>query len=154
MKIKEAHEVCEEITRSIEEIFVDKRDIIEKTLCASLANGHVLFEDYPGAGKTLLAKLFSKAVGCDWKRIQFTPDLMPADITGTRIWQPDKAEFRYEKGPVFTNVLLGDEINRATPKTQSALLEAMQERSITVGGETRNLEKPFFVLATQNPSEM
>lgn len=154
MKIKKAKEKCERILDSIGEIFVGKQETLKKVLCASLANGHVLFEDYPGLGKTLLTKLFSKTIGSKWKRIQFTPDLMPADIIGTRVWQPNKAEFKLEKGPIFGNVILADEVNRATPKTQSALLEAMEERQVTIEGTLHRLKSPFFVMATQNPLEL
>lgn len=121
-------------------------------LAAALSNGHVLFEDNPGLGKTLLAKVFSKVTGCNWGRIQFTPDLMPADIIGTRVWKG--TEFAIEKGPIFTNVLLADEINRSPPKTQSALLEAMEEKQVTIEGTTFKLAKPFFVIGTENPIEL
>ncbi|MBI4312215.1 MAG: MoxR family ATPase [Chloroflexi bacterium] len=122
-------------------------------LAAALANSHVLFEDYPGLGKTLLAKVFGKALDCQYTRIQFTPDLLPADVIGTKVWRQTDGEFFLVKGPIFTNVLLADEINRAPPKTQSALLEAMEERQLTIDGETHTLEQPFVVLATQNPIE-
>jgi len=125
-----------------------------KLLCASLANCHVLFEDYPGLGKTLLVKTFARVVGCDWKRIQFTPDLMPADILGTKVWKSGTSSFVFEKGPIFTSFLLADEINRSPPKTQSALLEAMEERQVTIEGTTYPLRRPFFVMATQNPIEL
>lgn len=122
-------------------------------LAAALANGHVLFEDNPGLGKTLLAKAFAKITGCDWGRMQFTPDLMPLDILGTRIWKSKTSEFVLEKGPIFTNILLADEINRSPPKVQAALLEAMEERQVTIEGVTLELDKPFIVIATQNPIE-
>ena len=128
--------------------------LLKKILTAALANGHILFEDYPGLGKTLLVKLFAKATGCAFTRIQFTPDMLPADILGTRIWQPNNSNFETILGPVFTQVLLADEINRATPRTQSALLEAMEERQVTIEGETHRLPRPFLVLATQNPIEL
>ncbi|MEI6796658.1 MAG: MoxR family ATPase [Methanomassiliicoccales archaeon] len=134
-------------------IFVGDDIIIRKTLAAALANGHVLFEDNPGLGKTLLAKVFAKVTGCNWGRVQFTPDIMPADITGTKIWRVNESSFTLEKGPVFTNILLADEINRSPPKTQSALLEAMEERQVTIEGVTHKLARPFFVIATQNPIE-
>jgi len=134
-------------------VFVGHPLILRKLLCASLANGHVLFEDNPGLGKTLLAKLLAKVTGCRGGRIQFTPDIMPADILGTRIWRPKVSEFILERGPIFTNILLADEINRAPPKTQAALLEAMEERQVTIEGVTHSLESPFFVIATQNPVE-
>jgi MoxR-like ATPase len=128
--------------------------LLQKVLAASYANGHVLFEDYPGLGKTLLAKAFAKATGCEFNRIQFTPDLMPSDIVGTKVWKADKSSFVLEKGPVFTHILLADEINRSPPKVQSALLECMEERQVTIEGETHRLSAPFIVLATQNPLEL
>jgi MoxR-like ATPase len=134
-------------------VFVGDELIIRKTLAAALANGHVLFEDNPGLGKTLLAKIFAKVTGCNWGRVQFTPDIMPADIVGTKVWRVNESAFTLEKGPVFTNILLADEINRAPPKTQSALLEAMEERQVTIEGVTHKLARPFFVIATQNPIE-
>ena len=132
---------------------VGKRNVLEKMLLAILCDGHVLIEDYPGLAKTLMAKSFATALGCAFKRVQFTPDLLPADITGTYIFDRKTSEFVLRKGPVFTNVLLADEINRAPPKTQAALLEAMQERQTTLEGETHPLPRPFVVFATQNPIE-
>ena len=149
----EARNYCERIIQAVADVFVGDPVILEKLLAAGLANGHVLFEDYPGLGKTLLAKVFTRVIGCDYGRIQFTPDLLPADIIGGKVWRPQEANFELVKGPVFTNVLLADEINRTPPKTQAALLEAMQERRVTIEGETHELEMPFFVLATQNPIE-
>ena len=134
-------------------VFVGEEIILRKLLSAALSNGHVLFEDNPGLGKTLLAKAFAKVTGCNWKRVQFTPDIMPPDILGTKVWKMSTSEFFLEKGPVFTNILLADEINRSPPKTQSALLEAMEERQVTIEGETHKLHYPFFVMATQNPIE-
>lgn len=154
MNIEETKENCDKIIERIADYFVGDEEDLRKVLCASLVNGHVLFEDNPGLGKTLLTKLFAQVTGCDWNRTQFTPDLMPADITGTRVWESKKGEFNLEKGPIFTNILLADEINRATPKTQSALLEAMEESQVTIEGELHELESPFFVIATQNPIEM
>jgi MoxR-like ATPase len=136
---------------------IGQADLIRKTLVGLLAGGHVLLEGVPGLGKTELVKAFSAAIGVSFGRVQFTPDLMPADIVGTQILSEDESghrSFEYRPGPVFTNLLLADEINRATPKTQAALLEAMQERNVTVAGETRALPKPFLVLATQNPIEL
>ncbi len=153
MEISELKSKADEILRTVGEIFVGNPEVPRHLLCGALASGHVLFEDYPGLGKTLLAKTFARAIGCAWGRVQFTPDLVPADIIGTRIWRPRTSEFAVEKGPVFTNVLLADEINRAPPKTQSALLEAMEERQVTIEGTTYPLERPFFVMATQNPIE-
>ena len=147
-------EKCDRILKAVGDVFVGEESLLRKLLCASLANGHVLFEDYPGLGKTLLSKVFAKTLGCKWKRIQFTPDLMPADIIGTRIWKYKTSEFKLEKGPIFTNILLADEINRSPPKTQSALLEAMEERQVTIEGITYRLDQPFFVIATQNPIEL
>lgn len=146
--------IFNQIVKEIGNVFVGEEILLRKLLCAGLANGHVLFEDYPGLGKTLLTKVFAKKVGCNWGRIQFTPDLMPADIVGTRIWKSKSSEFVLEKGPVFTNILLADEINRSPPKTQSALLEAMEEKQVTIEGITNKLKPPFFVVATQNPIEL
>jgi len=135
------------------DIYVGDRQLVEKILAAALANGHVLFEDNPGLGKTLLAKLLSFSIDCDFSRVQCTPDILPADILGTKVWRPNDGSFQLFKGPVFTNVLLLDEINRSPPKTQSAVLEVMEERQVTIEGETHRCEEPFFVLATQNPIE-
>ncbi len=134
--------------------FVARPETIVKILAALLSNCHVLFEDYPGLGKTLLAKIIARVLGCEFKRVQFTPDLLPADIIGTKVWVPSRGKFRLIRGPIFTNILLADEINRAPPKTQAALLEAMEERQVTIEGRTYKLDQPFIVLATQNPIEM
>ena len=134
--------------------FVGDALLLKKILAAALANSHILFEDYPGLGKTLLVKLFAKSTGCAFSRIQFTPDMLPADILGTRVWQPNVGSFETMRGPIFTQVLLADEINRATPRTQSALLGAMEEKQVTIEGETHRLPRPFLVLATQNPIEL
>jgi MoxR-like ATPase len=142
-----------EILDRVESVFVGSRALTEKLLAAALANGHVLFEDNPGLGKTLLVKCFARAIGCESRRVQFTPDILPADILGTKVWNASAGRFEMHPGPIFTNILLADEINRAPPKTQSALLEAMEERQVTIEGETRKLAAPFFVLATQNPIE-
>lgn len=154
MHVDRVRAVSNAILEGLGKVYVGKRMVLRKLLAASLANGHVLFEDYPGLGKTLLAKLFSRITGCSWSRIQFTPDLMPADILGTRVYQMNENKFVLEKGPIFTNILLADEINRAPPKTQSGLLEAMEERQVTIEGVTHKLPPPFFVIATQNPIEM
>ncbi len=146
-------QTCEKILSAVGEVYVGPTSLTRKVLAAALANGHVLFEDAPGLGKTLLVKAFGRALGCHVQRVQFTPDLMPGDIVGSRVWEAQDGRFRLEKGPVFTNVLLADEINRAPPKAQSALLEAMEERQVTIEGSTMLLEAPFFVLATQNPLE-
>jgi MoxR-like ATPase len=132
---------------------VGKDQVLEKVMLAILANSHILFEDYPGLAKTLLARSFAMSMGCGFSRIQFTPDLLPADITGTYVYNVRSGEFELRKGPVFTNILLADEINRAPPKTQAALLEAMQEKQTTLDGKTHILEDPFIVIATQNPIE-
>jgi MoxR-like ATPase len=145
------------VTEEIGKVIVGNKVIVEQILMAFFSKGHVLLEGVPGLGKTLLVKSLSKALGFDFKRIQFTPDLMPADITGTQIVVErgdGRKEFEFRPGPLFTNVLLADEINRATPKTQSAMLEAMEERQVTVAGKTHGLREPFFVMATQNPIEM
>jgi MoxR-like ATPase len=134
-------------------VIVGKEPVLEKVMLAVLANSHILFEDYPGLAKTLLARSFAMSMGCGFSRIQFTPDLLPADITGTYVYNLKTGEFELRKGPVFTNILLADEINRAPPKTQAALLEAMQERQATLDGKTHLLENPFIVIATQNPIE-
>ena len=154
MNVWDVKKVCTTILDGVNKFFVGNRPMLRKLLSASLANGHVLFEDFPGLGKTLLAKIFAKVTGCVWSRIQFTPDLMAADILGTRVWRMKEAKFVLEKGPVFTNILLADEINRSPPKTQSALLESMEERQVTIEGETHRLSAPFFVIATQNPIEL
>lgn len=154
MNFEHFKEVSDMILKAVGDVFVGEQLLLRKLLCAALANGHILFEDYPGLGKTLLAKVFAKVTGCKWRRIQFTSDLMPADIVGTRVWKGDTSEFVLEKGPIFTNILLTDEINRSPPKTQSALLEAMEERQVTIEGITHKLDVPFFVLATQNPIEL
>ncbi len=146
-------EVCERIIDEISSVFVGRREVIEKILACVISNGHVLIEDYPGLGKTLLAKLLSRLLGLKFTRIQFTPDLLPSDILGTKVWKQREGVFELVKGPIFTNVLLADEINRTPPKTQAALLEAMEERQVTIEGETHLLPHPFFVIATQNPIE-
>ncbi len=140
-----------EIVERVSEYYVGSEELVRKILGSSLSNGNVLFEDFPGLGKTLLAKIFARSIGAEFTRVQFTPDLLPADITGTKILR--NGNFVIEKGPIFTNVLLADEINRSPPKTQAALLEAMEERQVTIEGETFMLPSPFFVLATQNPVE-
>lgn len=147
--------VCESILESIEKVFItEDKNVLKKILCAFLSGGHILLEDNPGLGKTTLVKAIARTLDIEWKRIQFTPDLMPADIIGTKIWDTNTGSFKLEKGPLFTNFLLADEINRAMPKTQSALLEAMEEQQITIDGTTHKLKDPFIVMATQNPIEM
>jgi len=141
--------VLDEVERAV----VGKRDRLELVLAGLLADGHVLLEDVPGLAKTLTARSFAEVTGLRFARVQFTPDLLPSDVTGSSIWNQRDAEFAFRAGPIFTNILLADEINRAPPKTQAALLEAMQERQVSTDGETRTLEPPFLVLATQNPIE-
>src|SRR5881296_2602628 len=153
MKVEEAAEKCREVVNQVRKVIVGKEPVLEKVMLAFLANAHVLFEDYPGLAKTLLARSFAMSMGCDFSRIQFTPDLLPADITGTYVYNVKTSEFDLRRGPVFTNILLADEINRAPPKTQAALLEAMQERQATMDGKTHPLTDPFIVIATQNPIE-
>jgi MoxR-like ATPase len=137
----------------VQKAIIGKSEVIDQVMIGLLSDGNLLLEDYPGLAKTLLANTFARALGCDFKRIQFTPDLMPSDITGTKIFDEQKGEFYFERGPIFTNILLADEINRAPPKTQAALLEAMQERQVSIGGKTYQLPRPFIVMATQNPIE-
>ena len=151
--ISEVSKVCKQIIAEVERAVVGKRELLEMIMASALAGGHVLMEDFPGLGKTLSARSFATVLGLEFKRIQFTPDLLPGDITGGYIFNRDKNKFELHKGPVFANILLADEINRASPKTQSALLEAMQEGQVTLEGETMNLPTPFLVLATQNPIE-
>ncbi len=151
--IKDEVERLSDVTEAVNEYFVGNPALVERLLAAVLARGHVLFEDYPGLGKTLLVKTLARTIDTGFRRVQFTPDVLPSDILGTRIWEPEKRAFTLEKGPIFTNILLADEINRAPPKTQSALLEAMEEKQTTLDGERFALPEPFFVLATQNPIE-
>jgi MoxR-like ATPase len=141
------------IIQEVERAVVGKRDALELVLLGLLGGGHVLIEDFPGLAKTLIARSFAQVFAMDFARIQFTPDLMPSDVTGSSVYNQRTADFEFRPGPVFTNLLLGDEINRAPPKTQAALLEAMQERQVTIEGRTNPLEPPFHVIATQNPIE-
>lgn len=141
------------INENVSKVILGKNEIIDLLLTALISGGHILLEDVPGVGKTTMAKALAKSVSCDFKRIQFTPDLLPTDLTGINYFNQRTGEFEFRKGPLFTNILLADEINRATPRTQSSLLECMEERQISVEGETHKLEKPFFVIATQNPIE-
>ncbi len=139
---------------AIAEVIVGYAEAVDLLLTALVSNGHVLIEDVPGVGKTMLARTLAVITGLDFKRIQFTPDLLPSDLTGVNTYDPHRGEFSFQPGPVFTNILLADEINRATPRTQSALLECMQERQVTVAGVTRPVPRPFLTIATQNPVEM
>jgi MoxR-like ATPase len=152
--VKDIAEKSVALVDEVERVIVGKRGVVEKAVLCLLCNGHLLIEDIPGVGKTTLAKALARSIGGLFGRVQFTPDLLPADITGSSIFNQKTAEFEFRAGPIFANVVLVDEINRATPKTQSALLEAMEERQVTTDGESRALPKPFFVLATQNSIEM
>jgi MoxR-like ATPase len=141
------------VTENIEKVIQGKRSTIELVVTSLISEGHVLIEDVPGVGKTLLAKALARSIDCTFQRVQFTPDLLPADITGVSVWNRETGTFNFRAGPVFANVVLGDEINRASPKTQAALLEAMEEQQVTVDTETHHLASPFMVIATQNPIE-
>jgi MoxR-like ATPase len=143
-----------EIRSAVSSVVVGKADVVDRLLVAVLCRGHALLDDVPGVGKTLVARSLATALGCDFHRIQLTPDVMPSDVTGSSVFNQRTSDFEFRPGPIFTQILLADEINRATPRAQSALLEAMQERQVTVDGETRPLPEPFLVLATQNPIEL
>ncbi len=145
--------IAQAISAEVQKVIIGKTHVIDNVLVNILSNGNLLFEDYPGLAKTLMTNTFADALGCDFKRVQFTPDLLPADITGTNIYDAKKGEFTFKPGPLFCNLLLADEINRAPPKTQAALLEAMQEKQVTIGTVTHRLPAPFIVMATQNPVE-
>lgn len=153
MQIKELQVLCDAIKSNISKVMIGNETVINLILTASLARGHILLEDKPGTGKTTMAKAFAKSVDASFKRVQLTPDLMPADIVGLNVFNQKTTEFQLMKGPVFTDILLADEINRTTPRTQSALLEAMEERQVTIDGETLPLPSSFLVIATQNPVE-
>ena len=157
MKIEETAEISSKILDEVNTHIIGKSDTLTQVMLAFLADGHILFEDYPGLAKTMICRAFATASGCDFKRIQFTPDLLPQDLTGSDIYNQKTNDFEFKEGPIFTDILLADEINRATPKTQSALLEAMAEYQTTVSGKTYPLikeNKPFLVIATQNPLEL
>ena len=151
--LQETHDMMQAVLSEAEQVIMGKRPILDLTAVGILAGGNILFEDNPGLAKTLLANTFAQALGINFKRVQFTPDLLPADITGIYIWNQKDQKFEFRKGPLFCNLLLADEINRAPPKTQAALLEAMQEHQVTIEGETHILPEPFVTLATQNPIE-
>jgi MoxR-like ATPase len=146
-------ETTKQLLQEVSKAVIGKQEVLTNVAIGLLANGHILFEDFPGLAKTLMANTFARALGATFKRIQFTPDLLPTDITGTYVYDEKDNEFKFRQGPIFTNILLADEINRAPPKTQAALLEAMQERQVTIEGVTHILPKPFLVMATQNPIE-
>ncbi|WP_034680628.1 AAA family ATPase [Caldalkalibacillus mannanilyticus] len=147
------HPKMNEVIQSVNKVMIGKNDMIELVLVAIMSGGHVLLEDVPGVGKTMLVRSLARSLGCEFKRIQFTPDLLPSDVTGVSIYNQKELNFEFREGPIFGNIILADEINRTSPKTQSALLEAMEEGNITVDGETRRLPLPFNVIATQNPIE-
>jgi len=153
MELSQVRALSDQVLDEIEQAVVGKREPLELVFLGFLADGHVLLEDYPGLAKTLAARSFAQVLGMDFARIQFTPDLMPSDVTGSSIWNQRDADFEFRPGPIFTNLLLADEINRAPPKTQAALLEAMQERQATIESLTHRLTPPFLVVATQNPIE-
>jgi MoxR-like ATPase len=153
LSVDEASELADRITENVEHVIVGQHDAIEHILIAVLSGGHLLLEDVPGVGKTMLARSVAASVDCSFKRVQFTPDLLPSDVTGVNVFNQKTREFEFQPGPVFANVVLGDEINRAPPKTQAALLEAMEEQQVTVDGETHALPDPFTVIATQNDVE-
>ncbi|MGA0352275.1 MAG: AAA family ATPase [Poseidonia sp.] len=152
-RLKAVGAIAQAIAAEVQKVIIGKSHVIDNVLINILSNGNLLFEDYPGLAKTLMTNTFADALGCDFKRVQFTPDLLPADITGTNIYDAKKGEFTFKPGPLFCNLLLADEINRAPPKTQAALLEAMQEKQVTIGTVTHKLPAPFIVMATQNPVE-
>ncbi len=144
---------AQKLIENVEQVIIGKHDTVQLAVVGLLCQGHLLIEDVPGVGKTMLAKSIAKSIGCEFRRIQFTPDMLPSDVTGVRIYNQQTHEFVFQPGPIQANIVLADEINRATPKTQAALLEAMEERQTTIDGETHKLAEPFMVLATQNPIE-
>lgn len=154
VSLTEIKSSADKIRNNVGRVIVGKNQVVDLALVAMLCEGHILFEDVPGIGKTTLAKAFARSLGCSFHRIQFTPDLLPSDVTGLSVYNQKTQEFEFRAGPIMAQIVLADEINRATPRTQSALLEAMQERQITVDGDTKFLPRPFLVLATQNPIEL
>ncbi|MDX8044630.1 MoxR family ATPase [Gracilibacillus sp. S3-1-1] len=153
MELTDIQQFTDKVKANVQQVVVGQEETIDLLLVAMISSGHVLLEDVPGTGKTLMAKSLAKSLSGQFKRIQFTPDLLPTDITGIHFYSQQKSEFEFRAGPIFTNVLLADEINRATPRTQSSLLEAMEERQVTIDGNTHQLRSPFLVIATQNPIE-
>jgi MoxR-like ATPase len=154
MRFAHIYDLAKRVKSNIQRVIVGKEDIIDLLLVALISSGHVLLEDVPGMGKTLLAKCLAKSLDCTFKRVQFTPDLLPSDLSGINYFNQKIGGFEFRPGPIFTNILLADEINRATPRTQSSLLECMEERQVTIDGETMKLQQPFMVIATQNPIEI
>ncbi|MFX1293796.1 MAG: AAA family ATPase [Promethearchaeota archaeon] len=154
MSINEVRDIAQQVITEIRKVVVGKGEIMQNIFIALLSDGHVLLEGVPGVAKTFMANAFATVLGCSFKRIQFTPDMLPADITGTNVFDTESSTFKLKKGPIFANVVLADEINRAPPKTQAALLECMQERQVTLEGTTYKLDRPFIVIATQNPIEL
>lgn len=154
MEIKEVAALAEKLRGNVSKVIIGKDDVIDKVTLCLFCGGHILLEDIPGTGKTTMAKAFARSLSCDFARVQFTPDLLPSELTGINYYNQKESEFEFKPGSVFTNILLGDEINRATPRTQSSLLECMEEGQVSVDGKTYTLAKPFLVIATQNPVEI
>ncbi len=153
MTLQKIQSLADRIRTNVSNVIVGKEDVIDKLVIAIITSGHILLEDVPGTGKTLLAKALAKSIDCAFKRIQFTPDLLPSDLSGIHFYNQKLSEFEFRPGPLFTNIVLADEINRATPRTQSSLLECMEERQVSIDGTTHLLSRPFLVIATQNPVE-